>query len=157
GITFSGATLQVASVSQSSPLQALGLRAGDIITAINGRPVTGAQNMLQTLTAIGANADATATLTVSRSGLVQSLDVTSAMLQAIVQAQTGTTATTTNSSTTGTGSTTGTDPTTGTASTTTANSTGTTTGSAATTSSGTATAGAAVNRTAASQAAASSP
>ena len=63
-------TLEITELSEDNPLYAAGLRAGDVISAINGEPLE-----MSSLPGILADSDGTLTLTVERDGETLDIDV----------------------------------------------------------------------------------
>ncbi|MCB2174663.1 MAG: trypsin-like peptidase domain-containing protein [Actinomycetales bacterium] len=76
GVTRMGA--QIHSVSEGTPAADAGLKAGDVIVAINGNPVSGAESLTGYVRALAAGQSAT--LTVVRDGKSFTVDVTFAAL-----------------------------------------------------------------------------
>jgi len=77
GITVanaSGGGAQVGSVVSGSPADTAGLKAGDVITALDGKAITSADDLTAQLTAHAPGDKVT--LTVTRSGSTKSIDVT---------------------------------------------------------------------------------
>ncbi|HMO12074.1 MAG TPA: PDZ domain-containing protein, partial [Actinotalea sp.] len=64
----------VEQVTAGSPAAAAGLRAGDVVVAIDGRPVNGAESLTGYVRALASGASAQ--LTVVRDGQAFSVDVT---------------------------------------------------------------------------------
>jgi putative serine protease PepD len=69
-----GAGAQVSSVSAGTPAAKAGLQAGDVITALDGKPITKADDLTAGVTAHAPNDKVT--LTITRNGKTQQIDVT---------------------------------------------------------------------------------
>jgi putative serine protease PepD len=74
GDATSGSGAQVGSVSAGTPGEKAGLKAGDVITALDGKPITKADDLTAAITAHAPNDKVT--LTVTRNGKAQTIDVT---------------------------------------------------------------------------------
>lgn len=74
GDSTNGAGAQVGSVSSGSPAAAAGLKAGDVITAVDDKAVTGADDLTAAIAA--RQPKDTVTLTVDRNGSTRTIDVT---------------------------------------------------------------------------------
>jgi putative serine protease PepD len=61
-------------VSAGTPAEKAGLKAGDVITALDGKPVTKADDLTAAITAHAPNDKVT--LTITRNGKTQTIDVT---------------------------------------------------------------------------------
>jgi S1-C subfamily serine protease len=78
--SFNGTSWDIQSLDQNSALYKAGLRAGDQITAMNGSDKLDPQSLMQAL--MGQNdANATVSLTITRDGQSQTLDVPASALQ----------------------------------------------------------------------------
>jgi putative serine protease PepD len=74
GDAANGAGAQVSSVSAGTPAAKAGLQAGDVITALDGKPITKADDLTAGVTAHAPNDKVT--LTITRNGKTQQIDVT---------------------------------------------------------------------------------
>ncbi len=74
GDAANGAGAQISSVSGGTPAAKAGLKAGDVITALDGKPITKADDLTAGVTAHAPND--TVTLTVLRDGKTLTIDVT---------------------------------------------------------------------------------
>jgi putative serine protease PepD len=74
GDAANGAGAQVSSVSAGTPAAKAGLQAGDVITALDGKPITKADDLTASVTAHAPNDKVT--LTITRNGKTQQIDVT---------------------------------------------------------------------------------
>jgi putative serine protease PepD len=74
GDATNGSGAQVGSVSAGTPAEKAGLKAGDVITALDGKPITKADDLTAAVTAHAPNDKVT--LTVTRGGKTLTIDVT---------------------------------------------------------------------------------
>jgi putative serine protease PepD len=74
GDATSGSGAQVGSVSAGTPAEKAGLKAGDVITALDGKPITKADDLTAAVTAHAPNDKVT--LTVTRNSKTLTIDVT---------------------------------------------------------------------------------
>jgi putative serine protease PepD len=74
GDAANAAGAQVSSVTSGSPAEKAGLKAGDVITALDGKPITKADDLTAAVSAHAPNDKVT--LTITRDGKSQSIDVT---------------------------------------------------------------------------------
>jgi putative serine protease PepD len=74
GDATSGSGAQVGSVSAGTPAEKAGLKAGDVITALDGKPITKADDLTAAITAHAPNDKVTLTITLN--GKTQTIDVT---------------------------------------------------------------------------------
>jgi putative serine protease PepD len=74
GDATNGSGAQIGSVSAGTPAAKAGLKAGDVITALDGKPITKADDLTAAITAHAPNDKITVTIT--RSGKSQTIDVT---------------------------------------------------------------------------------